>query len=70
MIREYRRKRQESSSPYQRPLSHIHTPSDELSYDPPTDFNDKPPPSDTQSIPILPEPSDVSSLSYAMALEE
>ena len=70
MIMEYRRKRQELSSPNQRPLSHIHTPSDELSYDPPTNFNDEPPPSDTQSIPILPEPSDASSLSYAMALEE
>ena len=58
------------SIPTPTPLSHIHTPSDDLSYDPPTDFNDKPPPSDTQSIPILPEPSNASSSSYATALEE
>ena len=59
-----------SSSPYQCPLSHIRTPSDDLSYEPPTDVNDQPPPSDTQSIPILPEPSDASSSSYATALED
>ena len=70
VIRDYRRRQQELSSPYLRPLSHICTPSDELSYDPPTDFNDEPPPSDTQSIPILLEPSDASSSSYATALEE
>ena len=70
MIRDYRRRRQELSSPYPHPLSRIHTPSDALSYDPPTDVNDEPPPSDTQSIPILPEPSDASSSSYATALEE
>ena len=70
VLREYRRKRRASSSPYQRPLSRIRTPSDDLSYDPPTDVNNEPPPSDTQSIPILPEPSDASSLSYATALEE
>ena len=70
VLREYRRKRRESSSPYQRPLSRICTPSDDLSYNPPTNFNDAPPPSDTQSIPILPEPSDASSSSYATALEE
>ena len=70
VLREYRRKRQGSSSPYQCPLSRICTPSDNLSYDPPTDVNNKPPPSDTQSIPILPEPSDTSSSSYAMALED
>ena len=35
-----------------------------------SDPNDKPPPSDTQSIPILPEPSDVSSSSYVIALDE
>ena len=70
VLREYRRKWRESSSPHQRPLSRIRTPSDNLSYDPPIDFNDAPPPSDTQSIPILLEPSDVSSSSYATALEE
>ena len=59
-----------SSSPYQRPLSRIRTPSDDLSYEPPTDVNDQPPPSDTQSIPILLEPSDASSSSYATALED
>ena len=62
--------RRGSSSPYQRPQSCIRTPSDDLSYKPPTDVNDQPPPSDTQSIPILPEPSDVSSSSYATALED
>ena len=41
-----------------------------MSYDPPTDVNDEPPPSNTQSIPILLEPSDASSSSYATALEE
>ena len=70
VIREYRRKRQESFSPYQCPLSHIRTPSDDLSYDPPTNVNNEPPPSDTQSIPILLEPSNASSSSYATALEE
>ena len=70
VIREYRRKQWESFSPYQRLLSRICTPSDNLSYDPPTDFNDEPPPSDTQSTPILPEPSDTSSSSYATALKE
>ena len=70
VIREYRRRRQELSSPYPCPLSHIQTPSDELCYDPPTDLNDEPPPSNTQSIPILPEPSDASSSSYATDLEE
>ena len=70
VIKEYRRKWRESFSPYQRPLSHICTPSDNLSYNPPTDFNNKPPPSDTQSIPILLEPSNASSLSYVTALEE
>ena len=70
VLREYRRMRRGSSSPYQCPLSRIHTPSDDLSYEPPTDVNDQPPPSDTQSIPILPEPSDTSSSSYATALED
>ena len=72
MTKEYRRKQRELSHPYSRPLSHIQTPSDELSIDPPSssDPNNKPPPSDAQSIPILPEPSDASSLSYAMALDE
>ena len=69
VLREYRRRRRASSSPYQRPLSHIRTLSDDLSYEPPTDVNNKPPPSDTQSIPILLEPSDMSSSSYATALE-
>ena len=62
--------RRGSSSPYQRPQSHIRTPSDDLSYEPHTDVNNQPPPSDTQSIPILPEPSDASSSSYATALED
>ena len=72
VIREYRRRRRELSSPYPHPLSHIQTPSNELSYDPPSpsDLNNKPPPSDTQSIPILLEPSDASSSSYVMALDE
>ena len=70
VLREYRRMRRGSSSPYQRPLSRIRTPSDNLSYKPPTDVNDQPPPSDTQSIPILLEPSDASSSSYATALED
>ena len=72
MTRLYRRKRQELSHPYSRPLFRIQTPSDELSIDPPSfsDPNDKPPPPDAQSIPILPEPSDASSSSYAMALDE
>ena len=70
VLREYRRMRRGSSSPYQRPLSRIHTPSDDLSYEPPTDVNDQPPPSDTQFIPILSEPSDASSSSYATALED
>ena len=70
VLREYRRMRRRSSSPYQRPQSRICTPSDDLSYEPPTDVNDQPPPSDTQSIPILPEPSDTSSSSYATALED
>ena len=77
VIRDYRRRRWELPSPYQCPLSRIHTPSDESSYDPPTDLNNEPPtdlnneppPSDTQSIPILPEPSNASSSSYVMALE-
>ena len=69
VLREYRRMRRRSSSPYQRPLSCIRTPFDNLSYEPPTDDNDEPPPSDTQSIPILPEPSDASSSSYATALD-
>ena len=62
--------RRQSSSPYQRPQTRIRTPSDDLSYEPPTDVNDQPPPSDMQSIPILPEPSDASSSSYATALED
>ena len=69
VLREYRRMRRRSSSPYQRPRSCIHTPSDNLSYEPPTDVNNEPPPSDIQSIPILLEPSDASSLSYATASE-
>ena len=70
VLREYRRMRRRSSSPYQRPQSRIRTPSNDLSYEPPTDVNDQPPPSDTQSIPILPEPSDTSSSSYVTALED
>ena len=70
VLREYRRRRRGSSSPYQCPLSRIHTPFDDLSYEPPTNVNDQPPPSDTQSIPILPEPSNASSSSYATALED
>ena len=68
---EYRRIRRGSSSPYQHPLSCIHTPSDDLSYESPTDVNDEPPPSNTQTIPVLPEPDDMlSSSSYVTALED
>ena len=70
ILREYRRMRRNLSSPYQRPSSRVHTPSDDLSYEPPTEVNDQPPPSDTQSIPILPEPSDTSSSSYVTALDD
>ena len=72
VTRMYRRKWWELSHPYSWPQSHIQTPSDEQSIDPPTslDPNDKLPLSDTQSIPILPEPSDASSSSYVMALDE
>ena len=70
VTREYRRKRQELSHPYSWLLSRIQTLSDELSVDPPSSSgpNNEPPPSDTQSIPIFPEPSDVSSLSYATVI--
>ena len=42
VLREYRRMQRGSSSPYQCPLSRIRTPSDDLSYEPPTDVNDQP----------------------------
>ena len=69
VVRMYRREWWELSHPYSQPQSRIWTPSDDQSIDPPTssDPNNKPPPSDTQSVPILPEPSDASSSSYATA---
>ena len=65
VARMYRRKQQTLSHPYSQLQSCIQTPSDDQCIDPPTSSNssNNPPPSDTQYIPILPEPSNTSSSS-------